>query len=434
MTRTPLMPQLRRRQLLTAAAAGAAAGAVTLALPGCATSTTPKARVVVIGAGFGGATAAKYIRQWAPEIEVVLIEREAAFVSCPLSNLVLGGTQTIESLTTGYDTLQKKYGVRLVRGEAQTIDAAARQVRLANGEVIKYDRLIVSPGVDFLFDQVPGLQTAEAQARVLHAWKAGPQTVALRRQLEALPDGGVFALHIPKAPYRCPPGPYERAAQVAFYFKQHKPRSKVLVLDANPDLVSKKALFLKAWNERYAGIVEYRPNSELVRVDAGTNTIETTLDTVRAGVLNVVPPQQAGRIAQTAGLINTGNRWCGVNFQTFESTAAPGIHVLGDATASAPGMPKSGFMANNHAKVAADAVIALIQGREPSPVPIIANTCYSFVSDTDVVHVASVHKWDAGQKTLVPVQGAGGLSPAANPLEGQYARSWARNIWADALL
>ncbi len=424
------MPQLQRRQLLTAAAASA----VALALPGCASTTQSKARVVVIGAGFGGATAAKYIRQWAPEIEVVLIEREAAFVSCPLSNLVLGGTQTIEGLTTGYDTLQKKYGVRLVRGEAQTIDAAARQVRLANGEVIRYDRLIVSPGVDFLFDQVPGLQTADAQARVLHAWKAGPQTVALRRQLEALPDGGVYALHIPKAPYRCPPGPYERAAQVAWYFQQHKPRSKVLVLDANPDLVSKKALFLKTWNERYRGIVEYRPNSELVRVDAATNTIETTLEVVKAGVLNVVPPQQAGRIAQTAGLINTGNRWCGVNFQTFESTAAPGIHVLGDATASAPGIPKSGFMANNHAKVAADAVIALLQGREPNAAPIIANTCYSFVSDTDVVHVASVHKWDAGQKTLVPVQGAGGLSSAANPLEGQYARSWARNIWADALL
>ncbi len=424
------MPQLQRRQLLTAAAASAAS----LALPGCASTHPPKARVVVIGAGFGGATAAKYIRQWAPEIEVALIEREAAFVSCPLSNLVLGGSQSIEGLTTGYDTLQKKYGVRLVRGEAQTIDAASRQVRLANGEVIKYDRLIVSPGVDFLYDQVPGLQTAEAQARVLHAWKAGPQTVALRRQLEALPDGGVYALHIPKAPYRCPPGPYERAAQVAWYFQQHKPRSKVLVLDANPDLVSKKALFLKAWNERYRGIVEYRPNSELVRVDAATGTIETTLEVVKAGVLNVVPPQQAGRIAQTAGLINTGNRWCGVNFQTFESTAAPGIHVLGDATASAPGMPKSGFMANNHAKVAADAVIALLQGREPNAAPIIANTCYSFVSDTDVVHVASVHKWDAGQKTLVPVQGAGGLSTQANALEGQYARSWARNIWADALL
>jgi NADPH-dependent 2,4-dienoyl-CoA reductase/sulfur reductase-like enzyme len=423
--------QLNRRHLLAAAGGAAAA----LALPGCASvSSAPKARVVVIGGGFGGATAAKYIRLWAPEIEVVLVEREAAFVSCPLSNLVLGGSEKIENITTGYDALQKKHGVRVVRDEAIAIDAAKKEVRLARGDTLKYDRLIVSPGVDFQYDQVPGLQTADAQARVLHAWKAGPQTVALRKQLEALPDGGVYALHIPKAPYRCPPGPYERAAQVAFYFKNHKPRSKVLVLDANPDITSKKALFLKAWNELYPGIVEYKPNSEVVRVDAANNTIELQFETVRAGVLNVVPPQQAGRIAQTAGLITANNKWCGVNFQTFESTVAPGIHVLGDATLSAPGMPKSGFMANNHAKVAADAVIALIQGRPVNPDPIIANTCYSFVSDTDVVHVASVHKWNAEQKTLVAVQGAGGLTPTANALEGQYAKSWARNIWADALL
>ncbi|MFP8834767.1 FCSD flavin-binding domain-containing protein [Hydrogenophaga sp. XSHU_21] len=419
-----------RRTFLGATGAVATA----LALPGCASLSEPKARVVVIGGGFGGATAAKYIRLWAPEIEVVLVEREAAFVSCPLSNLVLGGSEKIENLTTGYDTLQKKYGVRVVRDEATAIDAQQKTVRLARGDALRYDRLIVSPGVDFQYDQVPGLQGAEAQGRVLHAWKAGPQTVALRRQLEALPDGGVYALHIPKAPYRCPPGPYERAAQVASYFKQFKPRSKVLLLDANPDIVSKKALFTKAWTDRYPGIVEYRANQELVRVDAATNTIETSFETIRAGVLNVIPPQQAGRVAQTAGLITANNKWCGVNFQTFESTVAPGIHVLGDATLAAPGMPKSGFMANNHAKVAADAVIALIQGRPVNPEPIIANTCYSFVSDTDVVHVASVHKWNADQKTLVAVAGAGGLSTAANALEGQYARSWARNIWADALL
>jgi sulfide dehydrogenase [flavocytochrome c] flavoprotein chain len=424
------MTRMNRRNIL-----GAAGGAaLALSLPGCASLGKPKARVVVIGGGFGGATAAKYIRQWAPEIEVVLVEREAAFISCPLSNLVLGGSETIENLTTGYDTLQKKYGVRVVRDEALAIDAEKKTVKLARGDTLTYDRLIVSPGVDFQFELVPGLQSAEAQAKVLHAWKAGPQTVALRRQLEALPDGGVYALHIPKVPYRCPPGPYERAAQVAFYFKHHKPRSKVLVLDANPDIVSKKALFLKAWNERYPGIVEYKPNSEIVRVDAATNSIELQFETVRAGVLNVVPPQQAGRIAQTAGLITANNRWCGVNFQSFESTVTPGIHVLGDATLSAPGMPKSGFMANNHAKVAADAVIALIQGREVNPDPIIANTCYSFVSDTDVVHVASVHKYDKAQKTLVAVPGAGGLSTAANALEGQYAKAWARNIWADALL
>ncbi len=425
------MTHINRRRLL--AAAGGTA--VALALPGCATTaTTPKARVVVIGGGFGGATAAKYIRQWAPEIEVVLVERDAAFVSCPLSNLVLGGSEKIENLTTGYGTLQSKYGVRVVRDEATAIDAEKRELRLARGETLKYDRLILSPGVDFLYDLVPGLQTSDAQQRVLHAWKAGPQTVALRKQLEALPDGGVYALHIPKGPYRCPPGPYERAAQVASYFKQFKPRSKVLVLDANPDIVSKKALFVKAWTDRYPGIVDYRPNSELVRVDAATLSIETSFETIKAGVLNVVPPQQAGRIARTAGLVQPTGRWVGVNFQSFESQAVPGIHVLGDATASAPGMPKSGFMANNHGKVAADAVIALIQGRAVNPEPIIANTCYSFVSDTDVVHVASVHKWNAEQKTLVPVQGAGGLTPTANALEGQYARSWAKNIWADALL
>lgn len=423
-----IFPQ-RRSFLL---AAGAATMAV--AVGGCASTRPAKARVVVVGGGFGGATAAKYIRLWAPEIEVVLVEREAAFVSCPLSNLVLGGHERIENLTTGYENLARRYGVRVVRDEATAIDPERREIRLARGDTLRYDRLILSPGIDFLYDLVPGLQTGDAQARVLHAWKAGPQTVALRRQLEALPDGGVFALHIPKTPYRCPPGPYERAAQVASYFKQHKPRSKVLVLDSNPDIVSKKGLFLKAWNELYAGIVEYRPSSELVKVDAASGRIETILETVKADVLNVVPPQQAGRIARTAGLVQSSARWVNVNFQSFESLSVPGIHVLGDATASAPGMPKSGFMANNHAKVAADAVIALLQGRPVNQEPIIANTCYSFVSATDVVHVASVHKWNGDQKTLVPVAGAGGLSSQANALEGQYARSWARNIWADALL
>ncbi|NIC43764.1 NAD(P)/FAD-dependent oxidoreductase [Aquabacterium sp. A08] len=420
----------RRSFLLSAGAAAMAS-----ALAGCAsTPTSPKARVVVVGGGFGGATAAKYIRLWAPDIEVVLVEREGAFVSCPLSNLVLGGHERIENLTTGYDTLARRYGVRVVRDEATAIDPEKRELRLARGDTLRYDRLILSPGIDFLYDLVPGLQTSAAQAQVLHAWKAGPQTVALRRQLEALPDGGVYALHIPKVPYRCPPGPYERAAQVASYFKTHKPRSKVIVLDANPDIVSKKALFLKAWSERYPGIVDYRANSELVTVDVSGKTIETTLEKVRADVLNVVPPQQAGKIARVAGLAPASGRWVGVDFRSFESTTVPGIHVLGDATASAPGMPKSGFMANNHGKVAADAVVALLQGRPVNPEPIIANTCYSFVSAEEVVHVASVHKWSAEQKTLLPVQGAGGLSGQANALEGQYARSWAKNIWADALL
>ncbi|MFT3819706.1 MAG: NAD(P)/FAD-dependent oxidoreductase [Rubrivivax sp.] len=419
--------QLQRRRLLGAAAAGSG-----LALIGCAATggDKPIARVVVIGAGFGGATAAKYLRLWEPRIEVTLVERNEHFVSCPISNLVLSGDRRIEDITRPYDGLAR-HGVRLARDEATAIDLDRRQVRLARGEPLPYDRLIVAPGIDFRFDDVPGLAAAEAQGRALHAWKAGPQTVALRRQLEALPDGGVFAISIPKAPYRCPPGPYERASVVAHYFKRYKPKSKLLVLDANPDLVSKKGLFLKAWSELYPGIIEYRPSSELIEFDAARGVARLQVEDVRADLFNVIPPQQAGRIAQP--LINVNQRWVGVEFQGFESAVAPGVHVIGDATASAPGMPKSGFQANNHAKVAADAVIARLTGQPLNESPIIANTCYSFVSATEAVHVASVHKWSAAQKTLLPVDGAGGLSAARNELEAHHALDWARNIWADAL-
>lgn len=425
------MQAIQRRDFLRACAAGTA-----LALAGCAAvhHDRPLARVVVIGGGYGGATAARYIRRWAPEIEVVLIERNPDFISCPLSNLVLGGSRDIASLTVSYDTLVSRHGVKLVRDSAIAVDADRREVRLQSGAPIRYDRLIVSPGVDFRFDDVPGLAGAVAQSRILHAWKAGAQTVSLRRQLEAMPDGGVFAMHIPKAPYRCPPGPYERACQVAHYFTQHKPRSKVLVLDANPDITSKKALFMTAWQSRYPDIIAYHPNSELIEVDATRLTARLLGEDVRADVLNIIPPQHAGDIARQAGLITTNDRWCDVDWLTMESRAVPGIHVLGDATLSAPAMPKSGFMANNHAKIAADAVIALLTGRRVNPAPIIANTCYSFVSDTDVVHVASIHKYDPDKKTLVAVQGAGGLSQAANAIEGRLADAWARNIWVDMLL
>ncbi|MEQ1882059.1 MAG: FCSD flavin-binding domain-containing protein, partial [Burkholderiales bacterium] len=259
------------------------------------------------------------------------------------------------------------------------------------------------------------------------------QTVALRRQLEAMRDGGVFALTIPKAPYRCPPGPYERACQVAWYFKTHKPRSKVLILDANEDVVSKKALFTKIWAERYPGIVEYRPNSELVGVDVGTLTARLTFDDVKADVLNIIPPQRAGNIARDAGLITVNNKWCGVDFLTYESLALKNVHVLGDAIMAAPLMPKSGHMANQHAKVCAAAIVALLHGEEVNAQPLLTNTCYSFVSDKDVIHVASVHAYNPDKKTMEVVSGASGVSTEANELEGHYAEAWGRNIWADML-
>jgi sulfide dehydrogenase [flavocytochrome c] flavoprotein chain len=417
---------IRRRQLVLSAG-----GASALALAGCATpGAKPIARVVVIGAGYGGATAAKYIRKWDPRLEVTLVERNENFVSCPISNLVLAGVKTLADITRPYDGLAK-YGVKLVRDEATAIDIDKKEVRLARGAALPYDRLVLSPGVDFLYDRIPGLQAAETAGRVFHAWKAGPQTAALRAQLQALPDGGVFAISIPLAPYRCPPGPYERASVVAQYFKKFKPRSKVVILDANPDIVSKKGLFLKAWNELYPGIIEYRPNSEVVEFDNARGVAKLQVEDFKSDLFNIIPPQQAGRIAQP--FITANNRWVGVEFQGFESQKVPGVHVIGDATASAPAMPKSGFMANNHAKVAADAVIARLTGQPINEAPIIANTCYSFVSDREVVHVASVHKWDAAQKTLVAVPGAGGLSSVRNEIEGKYALSWASNIWDDML-
>jgi sulfide dehydrogenase [flavocytochrome c] flavoprotein chain len=418
-----------RRGFLKAGSASVALAA----LGGCATTPGGGPKVVVVGAGYGGATAAKYIRMWSDgKVDVTLVEREAEFVSCPLSNLVIGGSKQLADITVGYSGLDK-WGVRRVRDEAIAIDPVARSVKLAGGATLPYDRLIVSPGVDFIWDQVPSLNNPAAQARVLHAWKAGPQTVALRRQLEAMPDGGVFVIHIPKAPYRCPPGPYERACQAAYYFSTRKQKSKVIILDANDDVQSKKALFMAAWSGRYKGYVEYRPNSELVDVDVATLTAKLDFESVKADVLNVIPPQHAGAIARQLGMANANARFCEVDFLTYESTAQKNIHVLGDAIQPAPLMPKSGHMANQHGKVCASAVIALLAGQPPNAAPIIANTCYSFIDDKEVVHVSTVHAYDADKKTMQVVPGSGGLSPAPSALEGTYAESWAHNIWADML-
>ena len=426
------MNRLTRRDFLRTSSALAA----TSLLPGCAMEpaapSKPVGRVIVIGGGYGGATAAKYLRMWSNgSIEVFLIERNAEFISCPLSNLVLGGTKTLSDITRGYAGL-RSYGVQVLRDEATAINVEKKKVSLKRIEDLPYDRLIVSPAVELMYEQIEGYD-AEAQKKILTAWKAGPETVALRQQLESMRDGGVFVISIPRSPYRCPPGPYERACQAAFYFKQSKPRSKVIILDANEDVVSKPALFKAAWNDLYKGIIEYRNNSEVKALDARAMTVRTDFDTITGDVLNVLPPMRAGDIARSAGLMTGNTRWCGVDWLTMESLAHKGIHVLGDATLSAPAMPKSGHMANNHGKLAAAAITELMNGRAPNPQPVIANTCYSFVSDKEVIHVASVHRYDSAQKTLTVVPGASGVSSGRSELEGAYAWAWAQNIWADML-
>ena len=413
--------------------AGTAAGALA-SLYGCAGGSKASGHVVVVGGGFGGATMAKHLRMWSEgSVQVTLIERNPTFISCPISNLVIGGTKTMEDITVSYDGLKNRWGVRLIQDDVVAVDTAKRSISLAKGGSMTYDRLVLSPGVDFMFDLVPGLNNAAAQGKILHAWKAGPQTVALRKQLEGMKDGGIYAISIPKAPYRCPPGPYERACLVANYFKQSKPKSRVIILDANEDIVSKKGLFAKAWADLYKDIVEYRPNSELRDVDVATNTAILEFAKVKADVLNVIPPQRAGDIAAKSGLKLINRRWVDINWLSMESTSTPGVHVLGDATFPAPTMPKSGHLANQQAKLGAAAILNMLVGDAPSATPLVMNTSYSYVDTRNAIHVASVHTYDAATRTMQPVKGAGGVSATPNEIEGKAAMGWVKNIWADML-
>lgn len=417
-----------RREFLKLAAASFALSA----LPACASINTKAGnkRVVVIGGGYAGATAAKYLRMLSRHsIEVIVIEPNASFISCPLSNLVLGGSRAIQDLSFGYDALRSHHGIQWVRDQVIAIDTVARKVSMKRG-ALAYDRLIIAPGVDFIYDGLPALQASEAQHKIPHAWKAGAQTVNLRRQLEAMRDGEVFAISIPPMPFRCPPGPYERACQAAFYFKQHKPKCKVLLFDANPDIVSKKSLFTQAWADLYPGMIEHRPDSLVVDVDVAGRTVMTEFDTLGFDVLNLIPPQRAGKPAQMAGAVNIDQRWCEVDFLTYESKVLPGVYILGDAISA--GLPKSAHMAAAQARVCANAIAALMRGEEPDPEPVFSNTCYSFVTDNMAIHVADMYRYDAEKKSMM-ISPGGGLSARPSVIEGNYAQYWANNIWSDAL-
>ncbi len=393
-------------------------------------SQAPLGRVVIIGGGYAGTTAAKYIRMWSNgNIETVVIEKSSQFVSCPLSNLVLGGSKSINDLTFGYDLVKKNHGIKWVNDEVTAIDLSTKKITMKRGE-ITYDRLIIAPGIDFMYDKLPSLESTEAQQQVPHAWKAGWQTVNLRKQLEAMPDGGVFVMNVPKAPYRCPPGPYERACQVASYIKVSRPKSKVIVLDANAEIISKKGLFTKVFNEMYAGIIDYRPNNAVTDVDVASKTVITDFDKISADVLNIIPPQRAGKPAQMAGLNNIDKRWCEVDFLTYESKLAPNVHVIGDSVSAA--LPKSAHMATSQARVCASAIVELMQGKMPDSAPVFANTCYSYVNEKQAIHVANVYRYDEAKKIMVAADG-GGVSSSPTDIEGDYAKAWAANIWSDVL-
>ncbi|MBC7953066.1 MAG: FAD-dependent oxidoreductase [Rhodospirillaceae bacterium] len=404
-------------------------------LPGLAfASGKVKARVVVIGGGFGGATAAKYLRKLSNgAIEVTLIERRKEFISCPASNEVIAGLRDYKTLVHTYDGLKKNWGVKVVHASVVGVDAEKRRVKTDTAGSFDYDKLVLSPGIDLDFEKIAGYDS-KAQETILHAWKAGAQTLALRKQLASLENCSTVALTIPKAPYRCPPGPYERATLIAHYLKTHKPKSKILLLDANDKVQSKEKLFTGVWAKDYADVLEYRAGWNAVSVDAASGVVTSELgDKERADILNVLPPQRAADIAHIVGVVNVNGRWSNVDWTTLASTAVPDVHVIGDALQAAPLMPKSGHMANQHGKVVAAAIVDLLSGETPRS-PVVANTCYSMVDDLRAIHVDSVHRYDAEKKTLLVVPGSGGVSSSASEAEGVYAHAWAETIWKDVLV
>lgn len=381
-----------------------------------------KRRVVVIGGGWGGATAAKYIRLSDSSIEVTLLEPNKEFISCPFSNLVLSGVESLQNLTVSYDGLRKR-GVRIRHEAASAIEPDKKRVRVGK-DFLEYDRLVVSPGIDFQWDQVEGL--AQAKDNVLHAWKAGPQTIQLAKQLQSMKDGGVAVMTVPPVAYRCPPGPYERASLIAWYLQTKKAKSKLIVLDANKDIVSKTGLF-KAVFKDYSNL-DYRPSQKVEKIDVGTKEVTTeTGDKVKYDVINLIPPQRAAAIAVEADLVGGDKRWCEVDHVTYESVKQKNIHVVGDSTIGLP-VPKSGNVANAMGKICATAVVHLLNGKEP---PVIApgNTCYSWVNDKEAIAVVNSYKIENGKVVQIEQK----LTPGKSVITAQNSLAWRTSIWNDVL-
>ncbi len=415
-----------RRQFITIT------GAATLSLASTPVFGQPakKGRVVVIGGGFGGATAARYIRKLDPEIAVTLVEINPQYTTCPLGNAVMAGFVKLKSITHNYDVLRERYGVNVIHDAVIDIDPVSKTVRLQGGSELVYDRLVMSPGIGFRWGAIEGYDQAASEL-MPHAWKGGSQIQLLRKQLHAMPDGGVAVVTAPEIPYRCPPGPYERASLMAYYLKKYKPRCKVLVMDAKPNF-PKAHLFKQGWESLYPGMVEW------VSSDSGGQVIEVQAkegilinsegDAVKADVASVIPPQQAAKIAHVADLVDQSG-WCPVELRTFESTRHSAIHVIGDSAIARP-MPKSGYSANSQAKVVALAVVAYLNGNEPGE-PSLINTCFSFVAPDHVVSVSAVYRF--GEKGLKAVRGGGGRTFMNGDFEAEarFARSWYKNIIAD---
>ncbi|MFZ5537899.1 MAG: FAD-dependent oxidoreductase [Pseudomonadota bacterium] len=425
---------MNRRDFLRCCAAGAGL----LLWPGVgrtavlAQTGITQRRVVVVGGGIAGATAAKYLRLWGGAgLEVVLVEKNPTYVSNIMSNLVLSGTRTLSSLNYGYATLSSKYGVVVKQAEVTAVDGQAKTVTLSDGSRLSYDRLVLAPGIRF--DDAYGLTQADYAGEFPHAWQAGPQTQKLRDQLASMQNGDTFLMTIPAKPYRCPPGPYERACLVADYLKSSgRGNCKVVVLDENPSIQAEPHNFNLAFTQTHAGIIDYRPGTTNIQVDKGNRTISFTqggaAQVINAKVINVIPPHRAGVVAEMAGVANSaGGRWATVDVLSYESTAVPFIHVIGDASATT--QPKAGHIANQEAKVCADAIVRLLQGQQPDPAPVTNSACYSPITATTASWLTAVYQYDRSSKTMVP--GGAGVVEAASISSKNFNQM---NTWFTTLM
>jgi sulfide dehydrogenase [flavocytochrome c] flavoprotein subunit len=425
---------LSRREFITATTVGIAGLACfgPFAVSSGAAELFPKTkrRVVIVGGGFGGATAARYLRLYDPGLELILIEPNTHYVTCPSSNLVISGLMKISAITHGYETLQKKLGVRVVHDTVRGIDPLGKYVETGKGK-IAYDRLVVSPGIDYMYDGIEGMD-AEGRKRFPHAWKAGDQTLLLARELAALKQGGSFLMTVPETPYRCPPGPYERACLVAARLKRTGNKGKVIVLDANPDVASKAALFKAAWSDLYKDIIQYFPDVSLKSVDVAKRRLVTDKGEFTADVINIIPEQRAGSLAFASGLVKPGYRWAASGPLTFESTIHKDIHLIGDAAdrEQVGSMPHSGFVASSMGKTTAAAIVMLMQGKEPLP-PSLENACYSQVSDTESIYITGVFQYDQAARKLVGVKAAGSASKGRSERYTRHYRDWQASIVKD---
>lgn len=390
--------------------------------------TNPKSRVIVIGGGMAGATIAKYLRLWGDAIAVTLVERNSTYTSCIMSSLVLSGQRTLASLQYKYDTLRSKYGISTVFGDVVAVDPVAVKVTLADGTVLQADRIVMAPGIEF--DTVPGLGNSD---KMPHAWKAGPQTTLLASQLKAMPSNGVAVLTIPKTPYRCPPGPYERACLIADWLKAKKPGAKLMVLDANPDFVTEKDNFSSAFLGLHGGVIEYHNNAEVTEVDPATMSLITTAGTFRnASVVNMIPRQRGGSLLATVGLNNaTEGRFAGVNVLSYASTVsgAEKIHIIGDSSATT--QPKAGHIANQEAKVCADAIVRLLGGGSPDPAPVTNSACYSTITMNQASWLTAVFQYDAVSATMKGVTAASGASVGWDKENFEQMDKWFKALMGD---